>query len=166
MSRAVVVVDADGGTAAYGLGWTGDGREVSAQTPFVIGSTSKSFTALAVMQLVDAGPVDLAAPVRQYVPEFRLADGAAADAITVRHILAQTSGLPGTAGGPVLKAAAYGTALDAVAELRDTRLVSIPGRVWHHANANYVLAGLVVERASGMSYASTTSNAGSSPRWA
>jgi len=150
---AFAVVDKAGDTVVKGLGTTGDGRAVNAATPFVIGSTSKSFTALAVMQLVDDGRVELDAPVRRYVPELRLQSSGTADAITVRQILQQTSGLPEGAGGPVLKSAKAGTALDAVRELRDTRLASAPGRQWHYSNANYVLAGLVVERASGTSYA-------------
>ncbi len=150
---ALAVVDRDGDAVVQGLGETGDGRNVTADTPFVIGSTSKSFTALAVMQLVDDGLVDLDASVRRYVPELRLADPGAADTITVRHLLQQTSGLPGTAGGPILKSAADGTALDAVGELSGARLSDPPGAVWHYSNANYVLAGLVVERATGISYA-------------
>ena len=126
---------------------------MSADTPFVIGSTSKSFTALAVMQLVDDGLVDLDAPVRRYVPELRLVQPGAADSITVRQVLQQTSGLPEAAGGPILKSAKDGTALDAVRELSGTRLSDPPGTAWHYSNANYVLAGLVVERASGTGYA-------------
>lgn len=150
---ALAVVDRTGDEVVTGLGETGDGRSVTADTPFVIGSTSKSVTALAVMQLVDDGLVDLDAPIRRYVPDLRLADPRAADSITVRQVLQQTSGLPETAGGPVLKSARDGTALDAVRELAETRLSDPPGTVWHYSNANYVLAGLVVERASGTSYA-------------
>ncbi len=47
------------------------GRDVTPQTPFIIGSLSKSFTAVAIMQLVEAGQVDLDAPVRQYLPGSR-----------------------------------------------------------------------------------------------
>ena len=50
------------------------GRAFTPQTPFFIGSNSKSFTALAVMQLVEAGKVDLDAPVQRYIPWFRVAD--------------------------------------------------------------------------------------------
>lgn len=104
------------------------------------------------MQLVDAGRVDLDAPVRDYVPELKLAAGQPVDDITVRHLLQQTSGLDDLAGGPLLASAADGTALEAVAELRDAELASAPGETWLYANVNYVLAGLVVERASERSY--------------
>src|SRR6266540_1256844 len=54
------------------------GRAVTPQTPFIIGSVAKSFTALAIMQLVEAGKVDLDAPVQRYLPWFRVADPDAA----------------------------------------------------------------------------------------
>jgi CubicO group peptidase (beta-lactamase class C family) len=75
-----------------------DGRGVTPQTPFILGSTSKSFTALAIMQLVEAGKIDLDAPVTQYLPWFRTADEAASARITVRDLLNQDSGLPVYAG--------------------------------------------------------------------
>jgi CubicO group peptidase (beta-lactamase class C family) len=140
------------GTDSAGVGDAGD-AEATAATPFVIGSTTKSFTALAVMQLVDAGEVDLDAPVRDYVPELSLARGEAVDSITVRHVLQQTSGLDDLSGGALLASAADGTPLQAVAELQEAELKSSPGKTWRYANINYVLAGLVVERASGMTYA-------------
>ncbi len=53
------------------------GRPVTPQTPFIIGSLSKSFTALAIMQLVEAGRIELDAPVQRYLPWFRIQDGTA-----------------------------------------------------------------------------------------
>ena len=73
------------------------GRAISQQTPFIVGSVSKSFTALAIMQLVEAGKIELDAPVQRYLPWFRLADPAASTRITVRHLLYQTSGIPASA---------------------------------------------------------------------
>lgn len=150
---AVVTVTTEGGVVARGLGTTGDGEPVTAATPFVIGSTTKSFTALAVMQLVEAGEVDLDAPVVRYVPHFSLAHGEPVEDITVRHLLQHTSGIDDQAGGSILSSARGGTARSAVSELAGSRLVSSPGESWRYANANYVLAGLVVEAASGQSYA-------------
>src|SRR6476661_5889119 len=62
------------------------GRPVGTETPFVIGSLSKSLTAVAVMRLVDAGRVELDAPVTRYVPAFRTAMTAPTP-ITVRQLL-------------------------------------------------------------------------------
>jgi CubicO group peptidase (beta-lactamase class C family) len=151
VSGGAVALVSQGRVDARGVGSADGDRDVAADTPFVIGSTTKSFTALAVMQLVDAGLVDLEASVRDYVPELALAD-ARVDDITVRDLLQQTSGLDDLAGGPLLASATDGTPLAAIAELEDAQLASTPGETWRYANANYVLAGLVVERASGLSY--------------
>ena len=69
------------------------GRAVTPQTPFIIGSITKTITALAVMQLVEAGKVELDAPVQRYIPWFRVADPEASAQITVRMLIEQTSGL-------------------------------------------------------------------------
>ena len=74
------------------------GEAPTPQTPFVLGSTTKSFTALAVMQLVEAGKIELDAPVQRYLPWFRVADPEASAQITVRHLLNQTSGMSLVAG--------------------------------------------------------------------
>jgi CubicO group peptidase (beta-lactamase class C family) len=59
-----------------GYGLDSNGRPVTQDTPFYIyiGSASKALTAAAVMQLVEAGRIELNAPVRRYLPEFTLAD--------------------------------------------------------------------------------------------
>jgi len=129
----------------------GSGRPVTVDTPFVLGSVTKSFTALAVMQLVDAGKVSLEVPVSRYVPELRLANGAE-HRITVRQLLNQTSGMPALAGGRLLRSVGDGTLEDAVRELDGAELSTRPGTRFEYANGNYVLLGLVVERASGESY--------------
>jgi CubicO group peptidase (beta-lactamase class C family) len=71
------------------------GRPVIPRTPFFTGSTGKSFTALAVMQLVEAGKIELDAPIQTYLPWFRIADTQASEMITVRQLLNQTRGLSG-----------------------------------------------------------------------
>jgi CubicO group peptidase (beta-lactamase class C family) len=124
---AVAVVSGNDVVFARGYGDAGEGRRVTPQTPFLLGSTSKSFTALAAMQLVDAGRLDLNAPARQYVPEFRLADQRAADRITVRQVFQQTTGLPRTAGGPVVRSAVDGTALRPCRSCRGRRWPRDPG---------------------------------------
>jgi CubicO group peptidase (beta-lactamase class C family) len=128
------------------------GRPVTPQTPFILASTTKSFTALAVMQLVEAGKVDLDAPVQRYLPWFRLADPAASARITVRHLLNQTSGLADPA-----ESLAKGDGSDAALEHAVRALSAVQprhpaGQAFGYANMNYVTLGLVVQTVSGQSY--------------
>lgn len=131
-----------------------DGKAPTPQTPFVICSLTKSFTALAVMQLVEAGKIELDTPVQRYLPWFTLADPQAAAQITVRHLLNQTSGLSFASGSMVL--ANWDDSPDAnekqareLATFKPTRPV---GSAFEYSNVNYNLLGLIIEAASGETY--------------
>ena len=92
---ALAIVEGDKIVHLRGFGRARPGGETPAPyTPFFIGSLTKSFTALAVMQLVEAGKVELDAPVQRYLPWFRVADPQTSVQMTLRHLLNQTSGLP------------------------------------------------------------------------
>ncbi len=132
-----------------------DGEAPTPQTPFFIGSLTKSFTALAVMQLVEAGKIDLDAPVQRYLPWFRVADPQASAQMTVRHLLNQTSGLPTSSGEITLadfdnRPGATERQARALATLVLTRPV---GSAFEYSNSNYNLLGLIIEAASGEPYA-------------
>jgi CubicO group peptidase (beta-lactamase class C family) len=125
------------------------------QTAFPIGSLTKSFTALAVMQLVEAGKIELDAPVQRYLPWFRVADPQASAAMTVRHLLIQTSGLP-TSSGELFVADfddSPGAVERQVRALSTLVLTRLAGSAHEYSNANYQLLGLILEAASGESYA-------------
>jgi CubicO group peptidase (beta-lactamase class C family) len=130
------------------------GRAVTPQTPFIIGSTSKSFTALAIMQLVEAGMVELDAPVRRYIPWFRVADPKASERITVGNLLNHTSGLSRAAGGEYLQKHddSKGALERAVRSLSDVELDRPVGESFEYSNVNYTILGLIVQRVSGESY--------------
>ncbi len=146
---AVVVVTRDGTAYAEGFGRRGDGQEaVSPDTPFVLGSMSKSITALAIMQLAAAGRLDLDAPVRLYLTGFTMAS-AAAEHITVRQLLAHTSGIPAKAARANGEEA---TLAEHVAALRFVRLERAPGAAYEYASPNYQLLGRIVEVVSGESF--------------
>jgi CubicO group peptidase (beta-lactamase class C family) len=130
------------------------GGEPTPPTPFFIGSLTKSFTALAVMQLVEDGKVELDTPVQRYLPWFRVADPEASAQITVRHLLNQTSGLPTLSGE--IQAADFDGRPDATerqARALSTLLLTRPvGSAFEYSNSNYNLLGLIIEAASGESY--------------
>jgi CubicO group peptidase (beta-lactamase class C family) len=131
-----------------------DGREVTSQTPFILGSTTKSFTALAVMQLVEAGKIDLDAPVTTYLPWFRTNDAAASAQITVRNLLNQNSGLPTDAGrlGFADNNQSEMALENGIRDLSGVQLSQPVGQSYEYANDNYNLLGLIIQAVSGSSY--------------
>jgi CubicO group peptidase (beta-lactamase class C family) len=128
------------------------GRLVTPQTPFILASTTKSFTALAIMQLVEAGKVDLDAPVQRYLPWFRLTDPAASARITVRHLLNHTSGLADPSSF-LTKGDGSNAALEhAVRALGTVAPIHPPGEGFRYANMNYVTLGLIVQTVAAQPY--------------
>jgi CubicO group peptidase (beta-lactamase class C family) len=153
---SLAIVEGDRVMHYRGFGRVRPGGETpSPQTPFSIGSITKSFTALAVMQLVEAGKVELDAPVQRFLPWFRVADPQASAQMTVRHLLNQTSGLPTSTGE--LIAVDFDNrpgAAERQARALSTLLLARPvGAAYEYSNSNYQLLGLIVEAASGQSYA-------------
>jgi CubicO group peptidase (beta-lactamase class C family) len=149
---AVAVVQ-DGRIASLrGLGIAAPGRPMTPQTPLIIGSVSKSFTVLALMQLVEAGKIDLDAPVQQYIPWFCHADRDAAARITLRHLLTHTSGIS-RYDGRVLLGGRGGKSLEqSVRDLRSLKLSQPVGSLFQYSNTNYLIVGLIVEVVSGQSF--------------
>lgn len=127
------------------------GRSVTPQTPFIIGSISKTFTALAMMQLVESGKVNLDAPVQRYLPWFRVADPAASARITVRNLLNHTSGLPQKADTFLWTDQDAGVLERSVRYLKTVALARPIGD-FGYSNANYQIMGLIVQTVSGQSF--------------
>jgi CubicO group peptidase (beta-lactamase class C family) len=158
---SLAVVEGDRVTHYQCFGQAHPGGEApSPQTPFYIGSLTKSFTALAVMQLMEAGKVELDAPVQRYLPWFHVADPQASAQMTVRHLLNQTSGLPSLSGELAL--ANFDDRPDATerqARALSTLKIARPvGSKCEYSNLNYNILGLIVETASGETYADTIQN--------
>lgn len=149
---SIAIVKGDQLLYQNGYGLTGIGKEsVTAQTPFVLGSVSKSFTALAVMQLVDQGKIDLEAPVQKYLPWFRVADKQASKQLLVKHLLNQTSGLS-TYDGRVSLAEGNQSLEQNIRSLSQTKLTKPVGTTFQYSNLNYDILGGIIEKVSGMSY--------------
>ena len=151
---AVTVIRGDQVVHQRGFGVADpSGRPVTPQTLFRIGSNSKSFTALAIMQLVEQGRVDLDAPAQRYLPWFRLADAEASAQITVAQLLYHTSGIPGSALYDSFTDRSL-TLEQYVRDLSSIRTNRPVGSSYEYSNANYNVAGLIVEAVSGQSYSS------------
>jgi CubicO group peptidase (beta-lactamase class C family) len=152
---ALVIVEGDQIVHLKGFGVADtDGRPVTPQSPFFTGSTGKSFTALAVMQLVEAGQIKLDGPVQTYLPWFRVADADASKTITVRQLLNMTSGIPQSIGQEQI---ANFTLSDSAIEnnvraLANIELIAPPGERHEYSNANFVTLGMIIQTVSGESY--------------
>lgn len=146
----LVIVKGERIVHAANHGEAAPGRPAKSKTPFLLGSMSKAFTALAVMQLVEAGKIDLDAPVTSYLPWFRAGRDVASSRITVRQALNHTTGIPtmapqGRGDAPSLRAH--------VEALRRTEAPGRPGAVHEYASPNYLILGAIVEEVSGLGFA-------------
>ena len=133
-----------------GYGRDSNGRPVTPDTPFYIASTSKAMTAVAVMQLVEAGRVELDAPVRRYLPEFALADPRV-EGITIRHLLHHTSGM-WEVGFRQWSLPQPTSLRSAVARLKRARMAADPGQEHRYFNPNYSVAARLIEEVSGETF--------------
>ncbi len=127
---------------------------VDGDTLFQIASVTKTMTATVVMRLVERGALDLDAPVRRYIPAFRLRDPAAQERATVRHLVTHTGGWLGDCF------ADFGNGDDAleryVAAMAELEQITPLGEIWHYSNSSFALLGRLIEVVTGKNYEEAT----------
>ena len=136
----------------YGLANMEWGIPNTSDTKFRLGSITKPFTATLVMQFIEEGQIDLAAPVTRYLPDYPASTG---DRITIEHLLNHTSGIAGYTEMPV-----FGTTIRnsyKPAEFIDAcfsklELLFEPGTRFSYSNSGYFLLGVILEQITGESY--------------
>jgi D-alanyl-D-alanine carboxypeptidase len=127
----------------YGLADLAARRPIEPETLFEIGSIGKTFTAIAILQLVEDGRLDLGAPVVDALPWFQVP--VAGRPITIHDLLSHTAGI--TAGIDGTPEAAF-----QVWALRERRPGLAPGERFHYSNVGYKTLGLVIEAVEGRPY--------------
>lgn len=148
----------------HGLANLANGTHIAKDTIFRVGSVTKLFTTMAILQLVEHDLVDLDAPANDYLRGYRLMEGAFRSA-TVRHLLTHTSGVPDMRhlsdllhagltpddGRPPLLSVPFGCALPTLAEYyRDgLRVVDEPGTGFAYSNHGFATLGQIVEDVTG-----------------
>ncbi|MGE7690952.1 serine hydrolase domain-containing protein [Lysinibacillus sp. NPDC097214] len=141
----------------YSKSWgvTGESEEkVTAETPFVVGSISKSLTGLAIMRLVDAGIIQLDDPVQKYMPWFTLKDKQAASQITIKHLLTQTSGISTYSGLAISDKESNDLSAikENVESLSNVKLTAAPGEKHQYSNANFSILGALIEEVTNQTF--------------
>lgn len=145
-----LTVDGEIYTGGVGVTHVEHPLPVTDETIFQIGSITKTVTATAMLQLVEQGALDLRAPVRDYLPGFRVADNAASERVTVWHLLTHRAGWTGDVftdtGGGDDAAAKY------VEGMADFQQLAPLGRHFSYNNAGFCVAGRIIETLTGASY--------------
>ncbi|HET6809711.1 MAG TPA: serine hydrolase domain-containing protein [Acidimicrobiales bacterium] len=145
-----VLADGQERYAYHGLTSVENPLPVDENTLFQFGSTGKTYTATAIMRLVDQGRVSLEAPVRTYLPDFRLKDPDVAEKVTVLHLLNHTAGWEGDL---MTNTGDGDDALERyVALMADLEQVTPLGTTVSYNNASLSVAGLIVARQCGTTY--------------
>ncbi|MCX5342903.1 serine hydrolase domain-containing protein [Streptomyces atratus] len=143
----------EGRTRTYtaGVGDLATGSKVPRDGQVRIGSNTKTFTAVVMLQLVGEGKVGLDAAVDTYLPGLVRGDGIDGRRITVRQLLQHTSGLPEYTDDLDLT-----TLQHRYSEPRDLLDIALkdkadfpPGAKWEYSNTNYLLAGLIIQKVTG-----------------
>jgi CubicO group peptidase (beta-lactamase class C family) len=133
--------------AASGILNLDTGVEATTDSLFQIGSITKVWTATLVLQLVDEGRIELDAPVRRYLPDFRVADEEVSEAVTIRHLLTHTSGIDGDHFADTGRGDdALGRYAETCAELPQVHPL---GATMSYCNTGYTLLGRVLEVVAG-----------------
>jgi len=143
-----VVAGNDVAIRAFGVTNVDDPLPVTPHTVFPIASISKTFATTAMMRLVEQGKVDLHAPVRTYLPEFRVRDEAVSRDVTVWHLLTHLGGWEGQVSGPER---GTDTLRNFVGSITDLMQVAPPEKAWSYNNAGFSVAGRVIEAVTGTS---------------
>ena len=133
----------------YGYADTQNKVPIAEDTYFMVGSLTKSFTALAVLKLIEQGKIDLNADIKNYIPDFSIKnlDGSETP-ITVNHLLTHTSGL--MIDYYIRRTGEKKQSnTDLLSQLREEYLCFRPGSASKYSNIGYRLLGIMIERVTG-----------------
>jgi CubicO group peptidase (beta-lactamase class C family) len=136
--------------AGFGVTSVENPLPVTPDTLFQVGSITKTFTATALMMLMEAGKVELDRPVRAYLPDFQLSDEGVAARVTLRHLLTHTGGWL----GDYFNDFGFGDNAQAKMLIEIAKLPQLMplGEVWSYCNTGFNIAGRIVEVVTGQSY--------------
>jgi len=139
-------------TNAVGLADRGNGVPNTLETQFNLGSMNKMFTAVAIMQLVEQGKIDLNNTVGDYLIDYPNRE--VAEKVTIYHLLTHKSGLGDFFYRIYLQNSwnNHSDVIDYLPLFVDDPLLFEPGTQSRYSNAGYIVLGLIIEEVSGQSY--------------
>ncbi len=124
------------------------------ETKFRIGSITKQFTSMLVMQLVEKGKIKLDGKLSDYLTYYRKDNG---DKITIHNLLTHTSGIPNYTNNAEFMQKHMGEAItpkDLIVNYCSGDLEFEPGSSWNYSNSGYIILGAIIEQVTGKKYES------------
>lgn len=150
------VLVAENGVVIYkkGLGMANMEWDIPNQpnTKFRLGSLTKQFTSMLILQLVEQGKLSLDGKIAEYLPEYPKKSG---NKISIHHLLTHSSGIPEYLMIPNFikeKSRNQYTPTEFISFFKDLPLLFTPGKEFSYSNSGYFLLGVIIEKVSGKSY--------------
>ncbi len=138
------------GQSSAGYSNIKENKKFKLDTKLRMGSIAKSMTALAIMQLVEKGLIDLDASIQTYILDYPIHEKTQ---ITIRHLLSHTSGIEGYKDGRESNTTVnYPTLYDALSLFKDHDLLFEPGTQYSYTTYGYTVLGVVIEKISGNTF--------------
>lgn len=151
---SVVIVQGDKTIYQKGFGYSDieKRKPVTPKTLFEIGSNSKAFTALGVLNLQKKGMIKFGDPVSKYIPWLKMNYQGKNASVTIEELLSHTSGIPKKTIDKIPVSNDDNALEETVKTLINAKLDNEPGKSFQYATINYDVLGLIIEKASGVTY--------------
>lgn len=148
----LVLFDSNQIIYSYNYGYANKGERIEStnESLYMIGSNTKVFTGICIMKLVEDGVISLDDNIKKYIPEFEVKSTFKYEKITVANLLMHRSGLVSDLFDLIVDKG--GDFHNVIKEIKNTYLTSMPGTMFAYSNVGYTLLGIIIERASGLTY--------------
>lgn len=152
MGANVVLFDKDQIVYGYYYGYANkeQNRKSTKESLYMIGSNTKVMTAICILKLMEEGILSLDDDIRKFIPEFEVMSTFDYDKITIGNLLMHRSGLVGDIYSLILDRTR--DFHEVISELKNTYLTAMPGAMFAYSNVGYTVLGIIIERASGLTY--------------
>lgn len=152
MGANVVLFDKEQIVYSYNYGYANKERNIKStnNSLYMIGSNTKMMTAVCILKLMEEGMLSLDDDIRKFIPEFEVKSAFDYDKITIGNLLMHRSGLVGDLYSLIVDRTR--DFHEVISELKNTYLTAMPGTMFAYSNVGYTVLGIIIERASGLTY--------------
>ncbi len=152
MGTNVVLFDKEQIIYSFNYGYVNKEQNIKSANDslYMIGSNTKMMTAICILKLMEENVLSLDDDIRKFIPEFEVKSTFDYDKITIGNLLMHRSGLVGDLYSLIVDRTR--DFHEVISELKNTYLTAMPGSMFAYSNVGYTVLGIIIERASGLTY--------------